>query len=260
MKLGVCLTGGGAKGAFQGGIIKRFKENNIKTSILTGTSIGAVNGYLLMKGAVRELEEFWTEIEINALEVKIGRTIDNTNLIDELSKIQGENDNIEKYFVNYVKVEEGKLYEIVKDIRFINKEDALDAIRFSSLIPTRPMDYQDLKDGKFNSSEVFQHFKEDVIQGIYEGYRLDGGILNNNLLSPFIENRVDRIIIVALRDDYEVPDYIYNYYNKDSVFVLKPDIKIQPGDTLRFEREFCRDLFERGYKIANEFIGKVSLN
>jgi predicted acylesterase/phospholipase RssA len=58
MKLGLCLTGGGAKGAFQGGVIKGLYENNILPEILTGTSIGAVNSYFMIKGCFEELEFF----------------------------------------------------------------------------------------------------------------------------------------------------------------------------------------------------------
>ena len=46
MRIGLCLSGGGAKGAFQAGVIKGLYDNGIsKFDAISGTSIGAVNGY-----------------------------------------------------------------------------------------------------------------------------------------------------------------------------------------------------------------------
>ena len=46
MKLGLCLEGGGAKGAYQAGVVKALYDGGInKFYSISGTSIGAINGY-----------------------------------------------------------------------------------------------------------------------------------------------------------------------------------------------------------------------
>ena len=42
MKLGICLAGGGVKGAAHIGAIKALEENNIKFQYISGTSSGSI--------------------------------------------------------------------------------------------------------------------------------------------------------------------------------------------------------------------------
>lgn len=251
MKLGLCLTGGGAKGAFQGGIIKGLIENNIIPQVVTGTSIGAVNTYFMINGCYNDLEKYWNEMNLKAEDIRPGRVIDNTQIVNKLYSLSGNEERIKASYVNYVHIKNRKLSEVIVNIKEIPCEEALDAVKYSSMLPSRPEDYftAENSEKRFDSKKVFNNFKEDLESGIYEGHNLDGGILNNNLIMPLIEEKVDKIMIIGLHDDYIPPDYIFNYYKKEDVIVYRPDIKIQPMDTLRFEKFFCRDLYNRGYRL-----------
>ena len=44
MKTGIALAGGGSKGSYQTGVWKALRELGIDYDIVTGTSIGAING------------------------------------------------------------------------------------------------------------------------------------------------------------------------------------------------------------------------
>ena len=73
------LSGGGARGAYQVGVLKAVAElaqkNKIKCpfQIYTGVSAGAINATYLAAGAedfslsVRELERMWSEISIEKI-------------------------------------------------------------------------------------------------------------------------------------------------------------------------------------------------
>lgn len=251
MRIGICLPGGGAKGAFQGGAIKWIFENGIEPEVVTGTSIGAINSYFMIKDAYRELEEFWTNMDGEKYRGAIDKTIDNSKVINELSTFSGSNHGIKSAYVNYVKVENNTLSEVVRNIMALDREEALNCVKYSSLLPIRIEKNFNPHEAilGFDSKMIFEYFKEDVANGVYEGYCLDGGILNNNLLGPFITNRVDKILIIALRDDFLIPEYILDYYDKEDIIVVKPDIKVEASDTIRFEREYCLDMYERGYRI-----------
>lgn len=254
MKLGICLPGGGAKGAFQGGAIKYLREKIISPNILTGTSIGAINSYFMMKKGYNELENFWTNMDGEKYKGIIDKTIDNSKVVEELLKLDGIDENITNVYVNYVKVENNTLSEIIRDIKQLSRDEAVNSVKYSSLLPIRLN--KDVSTEKsvigFDSRMIFEYFKEDVANGVYEGYCLDGGILNNNLLAPFITNRVEKILIIALKDDFQVPQYIYDYYDENDIITIKPDIKVDPADTIRFEREYCLDMYQRGYRISRE--------
>ena len=64
--LGICLSGGGARGAFQVGVYERllrdprFEDGPV---VLSGTSAGAINAALIAAGkAPRDMMRFWNSI------------------------------------------------------------------------------------------------------------------------------------------------------------------------------------------------------
>lgn len=60
------LQGGGSLGAFACGVMKAFAKKNIKFDIISGTSIGAVNGAIIAgsksQNPAEDLENFWLEL------------------------------------------------------------------------------------------------------------------------------------------------------------------------------------------------------
>jgi len=53
------------------------------------------------------------------------------------------------------------------------------------------------------------------------------------------------------------PNYIYDFYDKKDIIILKPDIKIKPKDTIRFEKDFLNLMFERGYVLASKCLSSL---
>jgi len=60
------LQGGGSLGAFACGVFKALYKKNIKFDIVSGTSIGAINGAIIAgsksDNPVKDLEDFWIEL------------------------------------------------------------------------------------------------------------------------------------------------------------------------------------------------------
>lgn len=64
MKVGLVLSGGGAKGAYQVGVLKALRELGTRIDAVSGASIGALNGGVLASApsldvAIERLEELW---------------------------------------------------------------------------------------------------------------------------------------------------------------------------------------------------------
>ena len=61
------LQGGGALGAYQGGVYQALHENGVEPDWIIGTSIGAINAALISGNAPEDrlpkLEEFWHRVE-----------------------------------------------------------------------------------------------------------------------------------------------------------------------------------------------------
>jgi predicted acylesterase/phospholipase RssA len=61
-KLGLALSAGGAKGAYQLGFWKAFLENGLTFGAVSGSSIGALNGALICQGDWNAAYKLWREI------------------------------------------------------------------------------------------------------------------------------------------------------------------------------------------------------
>ena len=82
-KLGVVLSGGGAKGAYEVGFLKALAEFNIQPEAIAGTSIGALNGAICASKkdtnlSALLLEELWDDLgSSNVLEVDKTKAVKN---------------------------------------------------------------------------------------------------------------------------------------------------------------------------------------
>ncbi len=81
IKLGVILSGGGAKGAYEVGFLKALAEFNIQPDAIAGTSIGALNGAIYCatkdtKKTAQLLEDLWRDLaNSNVLEIDKERAV-----------------------------------------------------------------------------------------------------------------------------------------------------------------------------------------
>lgn len=62
---GLVLEGGGAKGAFQFGVLLAFHEAGLKFDAVSGTSVGALNGFLWSTGNLELGKELWSALHRN---------------------------------------------------------------------------------------------------------------------------------------------------------------------------------------------------
>src|ERR1700680_3036349 len=65
------LQGGGALGAYQGGVYEALAEANIHPDWIAGVSIGAINGAIIAgnppKSRIDRLREFWTQATVGGV-------------------------------------------------------------------------------------------------------------------------------------------------------------------------------------------------
>ena len=71
---GLCLSGGGAKGAYQIGCWRAFLELGLDFEAVAGSSVGALNGALICQGDYAKAEQFWSHVSAEqVLQVDIRR-------------------------------------------------------------------------------------------------------------------------------------------------------------------------------------------
>lgn len=83
-KLGLVLSGGGAKGAYQAGILNYMAEQDIQPALVSGASIGALNAAVVsaqkdIKKASTTVNEIWQELSrVHPIEIKKGTLLIST--------------------------------------------------------------------------------------------------------------------------------------------------------------------------------------
>ena len=66
-KTALVLGGGGSRGAYELGVWQALRELDIKIDIITGTSVGAINGALIIQDDFDKALEIWKEFETSMI-------------------------------------------------------------------------------------------------------------------------------------------------------------------------------------------------
>ena len=62
-KTALVLSGGGSRGAYEIGVWKALRELDIRLDIITGTSVGSINGAMIAQGDLELTEKLWKQLE-----------------------------------------------------------------------------------------------------------------------------------------------------------------------------------------------------
>ena len=95
MKRAVVLGGGGSRGSYQMGVWKALEELDYHYDIVCGTSVGALNGALMVQGEFDRAMELWTTIT----------TLDVLDIGDEtdFSTLTGQRAALKSFILHFVK-------------------------------------------------------------------------------------------------------------------------------------------------------------
>lgn len=92
MKRAIVLSGGGAKGAYQVGVWRALRKLNIKYDIVTGTSVGALNGALMVQNEYIKARSMWYNINFDI--------IFKEQMDSDLTTFKGRTEILKKYMSN----------------------------------------------------------------------------------------------------------------------------------------------------------------
>lgn len=195
MKTAIVLSGGGAKGAYQIGVWKALRKLNINYDIVTGTSVGALNGVMMVQKDYKTALKFWKHITYEKIFekgfYKVNKNI-YANYINEFVKKGGSNPiNLEKT-LNKV-FDEKKFYSSPIDYGIV-------VYNFSKLKPElltkNKLEKETIKDYIIASAACYPAFKMKQIKD--EKY-IDGGYFDNMPVNLAIDLGADKIIAVDLK-------------------------------------------------------------
>ena len=242
MKTAIVLSGGGAKGAYELGVWKALRKLDIKYDIVTGTSIGALNGIMMVQNNYLKCLKLWYFMNYNQ--------VASMEINGKYNTKAGRNEIIKKYTKGLMKGG----YEM----------DGL-----SSVIDYA-VDYNKIKSSKIDYGLVITHFpsfkgkyvkKSELTNKNYKKYLLatascfpafkptridknlfvDGGYTDNIPINLAIELGADNLIVVSL-------DAIgINKKPKKNLPITYISPKVKLGSLLVFEKDYTRKYMKLGY-------------
>ena len=253
MKRAIVLGGGGSKGAYQIGAWKALRELGIEYDIVTGTSIGACNGALMVQGDYDRAFELWQSIDIDKV------VLNGLNLRTDLNYYMEHSDKLLGFLKTYTSnkgMDTTPLLNLLghfidADRFFASSVDyGLVSVRFPSMQPVKKqkdsIPKAQLQDWIMASCSCFPAFPIYEIDG--EGY-IDGGYYDNLPISLAFRLGAQEVIAIALNPKPHA------YTNHPFVRCIQPKERL--GGMLDFDATAIREQFELGYVDTLKSFGRL---
>lgn len=251
MKTAVVLSGGGAKGSYQLGVWKALRELHIKYDIVTGTSIGALNGVLMCEKSYFKAKEIWKRINMEYLFNELPKSNKSLDIVKLFGNkfIKNGGMNIEKIETIIEKcVNKRKFYNSDIDFGLIsyNVTTRKPLILTKDNIPSNK-----LVDYLMASATCFPAFKMKEIDG---NKYIDGGYYDNLPVELAMKLGADFLIIV----DLKAPGFKKKSSKKVKHIIIKPKNSI--SFFLNFDEEAARLNIRFGYNDTLKAFKKLDGN
>lgn len=256
MKIGLVLSGGGGKGAYELGVWKALKDLKIDKHIdvFAGTSIGAFNAVLFAQDDMEAAERLWDEVTMDKL--------------IPLSKLQlfkkgvglligGKNPNFAAKYMSQ-KFEEGAVSKSGA-VDIINKYLKIESIKLRNKVcyaactqlPDlkvkyfRINDYSDALGKEMIIASASLPLIYDCTEILGEKY-IDGGVVDNTPIQPVYGEGCDIIIVVMLNKDSRINRELYPKAKIIEILPKNLDETVLTG-TLNLDDDAKKNRIKEGY-------------
>jgi len=259
-KLGLCLTGGGARGGYQIGAMKALDELGILSNIhaYAGTSIGSANACVVASRGIKAAEDVWLNLpqenipKIKPSKPKKPRIVTGRYSLEIFDKVMRE-------AIDYEALKSKEVYITVsqggpKDGGFMDllKANFSHYVRKDSQVkymPAHALDDETIHQCVMASCSIPLFFAPVDIN---DQHCFDGGMYDNIPVMPLIEAGCDEIIIVHLHKHRS------RFFNPKKLAqdVCFHEIKHQGkelGPVLKFSLAHTNKLIELGYQETKAY-------
>jgi|AntRauTorcE11898_2_1112593.scaffolds.fasta_scaffold03672_5 NTE family protein len=263
-KLGVCLTGGGGRGAYQIGALKALHDLGIlqKVDAFSGTSIGSANAAVIATRPISRAVDVWFSLPE-----------DNFQRMSHQSDSPGEMRRrlleIDRGIYSMDKFEDTIMHSV--DFNAIKHKEVYATISkggkkgegFFELIRSSFRHYVQ-KESNVVYMPLWKLTEKQVIKSIVascsvpiffppvsmdENKYYDGGVFDNIPIKPLVDSACEEIIIIHL--------HRHLFYNPNTV---APNVKFHEikhrgylGSVLNFSQNHILELYELGYKETMDY-------
>lgn len=268
MKIGLVLSGGGGRGAYELGVWKALKDLDLDKyiEVFSGTSIGAFNAVLFAQDDIILAEQLWDEITMDKL-VSLSKF--------ELFKkgvglmIGAKNPNFAKKYMNQ-KLEEGT---VSKDgaVEIIDKYLKVDILKKREKICyVACTQLPEIKVKYFRLNDYDDKLAKDMILAsaslpliydstvVLESNYIDGGIVDNTPIQPVYGEGCSIIIVVLLNKDVKVDRSLYPNTHIIEIYPRNLEETIITG-TLNLDAQSKKNRIREGYNDTKILLEPIML-
>lgn len=245
MKKALVLAGGGAKGAYQAGCIKALQELEYDFDIVTGTSIGALNGLLVVQKDYQALYQLWDQMKISDI------FTNPVNFDFSIESMLSQSNLIKPFFKSFIN-EKGADITPLKNLVYSlynepkafssNIDYGIVTVKYPKLTPLeitkKQMQPTPLVDYALASAACFPAFPIYYIDN--QGY-LDGGYYDNLPISLALKMGAEKIIAIELKHE---PTHLH-FTNRPNITFIRPSYDL--GGFLDFNRNILDWRIKLGY-------------
>ncbi len=250
---GVVLEGGGARGAYQIGAWKALSEAGVKIRAVAGTSVGALNGALMVMGDIETAENIWQEmtysrvmdVEDEWMKRLMNREAPIGEVLSEGFRVLSEGG------VDITPLRE-LIHEYVDEekIRSSGIEFCLTTFSVSQMKEI-DISIQDIPEGLLEdfllASAYLLGFKNEKLHGkIY----VDGGFVNNVPTNSLIARGYDDIIQIRIYGPGRTPRV--KKTERTKIHEIAPTAKL--GSIIEFDKGRSRTNMKLGYYDAKRML------
>ena len=251
MKKGLVLEGGGTKGAYQIGAYKALRDLGIKFTGIAGTSIGALNGALIIQDDDKVMEDIWINYDYKSfmnidedtyeryknIEMKAKNFHDVVDLINKARKNNGIDISPLRKLLQE-KIDEDKIRQ--SNIDFGITTAYWDGKIFPKLLYTEDIPKGRLADYLIASASlpIFQLDKLD------DKLYLDGMFSDNIPINMLAQKGYNDIVVIRLVND-SIGKEIINKYKDLNLKLIVPSQDL--GGSLNKDKEHIETNVKLGY-------------
>lgn len=260
--IGLVLEGGGARGAYQIGVVKALYEHGVEFTSIVGTSIGAINGAYLAQGSFDKIYNMWNTMSFKDLfdvDEKVLKRLMKVdldfNVIKYLSKKLNESlkigglDTTKMRNIMASSIDENK-------IRNSNISYGLVTMCLSDMTP-QELFIEDIKKGKLldyiMATSNLPVFKRAVVDN--KKY-LDGGIWDNCPVQMLEKKGYSDAIIIRAYKRNRIRGY-HGIVKRDNITMHMIEPVESLGSILNFDTENLNYLLKLGYYDGLKFVNNL---
>lgn len=259
MKLGIAMAGGGSKGSYELGVWQALRELDVSYDIVAGTSIGAVNGVLMVQNDFDLAGELWDTVTAETI-MKNG-----LNLRHDMEYYFENRDQLLSLAKSYAASHGADISPYIEKLQTYIRPEAFftSDVDFAVVTARFPsLQYTEVRKGDMQpdtiwkwvlaSSACFPVFPLCEIDG--RSY-IDGGYTDNLPISAAFRMGAERVIAVALKQGV----FEKKYVNHPLVTCIEPSRPL--GGFMDFDRDILDRNRMLGYtdtmKTMGRFFGRV---